>query len=83
MSLSVFFGISLCPAGNRVTPEGVALVMFPKTAMTLLLGRRDENVSSISAVFRRAAGDVGSISNLSFVTSVLIGLWLRLKSAWQ
>lgn len=63
-ALILFGGVfiaSLCPAGNLVTPEGVALVMLPKTAITLLLGRRAEKVSSSSAVRRRAAGDVGSI----------------------
>jgi hypothetical protein len=58
----VLFIDSLWPAGNRVTPEGVALVMFPKTEITLLLGRRDEKVSNSSAVRRRAAGEVGAIS---------------------
>jgi hypothetical protein len=62
------------PAGNRVTPEGVALVKFPKTAIALLLGLRDENVSKSSAVRRRAAGDVGAISTLSCVVSDLVGV---------
>ena len=66
---SVFLRASLCPPGNRVTPVGVALVIFPKTDITRLLGRRDENVSNNWAVRRRAAGEVGSISSSIFVFS--------------
>lgn len=56
--------------------------MFPRTAMTRLLGRRAENVSNNSAVRRRAAGEVGAISSLTFAVSVLAGVWLLLKSSF-